>query len=426
MSGITPAAEAPARLLIVDDEPLVLTALSEMLSREGYQVVSASSAVEAVDLVTKEPPFALVLTDQRMPGMTGLELLAEVKKIQPEATRILMTGVLELSTILDAINSGEIFRFIVKPWLREELLVTIKNGVGRHDLISRNAELHRTTVAMNAKLAELNQSLEERVARETEQNRQLAALNHALERNLHRSIELCLKVLQTFYPSLGAQARRTLELSTAIADGLKMPAEQRRVFEVSALLHDIGLVGIPRRIIQLAQKTPETLNDAERALIEQHPIIGQELAGFVHDLADVGLVIRSHHERFDGRGFPDQLSGEEIPWLARLLAVTACFAERVGEESEISDAIQRQSGSFFDPEAVRIFVRYRPKTIVHRQEREILLSEIEPGMTLAKGIYTANGLLLIPGGQVMSEAYIGKLMNHNRVSPIKQALLVYC
>ena len=234
--------------MIVDDEPVVLIALSQMLSREGYQVVAASSAVEAVDRVTKEPAFALVLTDQRMPGMSGLELLAEVKKIQPEATRILMTGVLELNTILDAINSGEIFRFIVKPWLREELLVTIKNGVGRYDLITRNTELHRTTVAMNAKLTELNQSLEERVDRETEQNRQLETLNHALERNLHRSIELCLKVLQTFYPSLGAQARRTLELSNAIADGLKMPAEQRRVFEVSALLHDIGLVGIPRRI----------------------------------------------------------------------------------------------------------------------------------------------------------------------------------
>src|SRR5258708_1642504 len=105
---------APARLLVVDDELLVLTALREMLSHEGYQVVAASSAAEALEFVQKEPPFALVLTDQRMPGMSGLDFLAQVKKLQPEATRILMTGVLELNTILDAINSGEIFRFIVK------------------------------------------------------------------------------------------------------------------------------------------------------------------------------------------------------------------------------------------------------------------------------------------------------------------------
>src|SRR5438477_3065244 len=273
-----------------------------------------------------------------MPQLSGLDFLAQAKSIQPDATRVLMTGVLELDIVIKSINSGEIFRFVIKPWLREELLVTIKNGVQRHELITRNAELHRTTVAMNAELGALNQSLERRVAREAEQNRQLAALNHALERNLHRSVELCLKTLQTFYPSLGAQARRACELCTAIADGLQMPAEQRQVFEVSALLHDIGLVGIPRRIINLSQTMPGALNHAEWALVKQHPILGQELAGFVHHLADVGVVIRSHHERFDGQGYPDHLSGDEIPWLARLLAVVAHFAESDGEASEVLEA----------------------------------------------------------------------------------------
>jgi response regulator RpfG family c-di-GMP phosphodiesterase len=360
-----------------------------------------------------------------MPELSGLDFLAQVKNIQPEATRILMTGVLELDTIINSINTGEIFRFVIKPWLRPELVVTIKNGVQRYELITRNAELYRTTVAMNEELAGLNRSLEQRVAREAEQNRQLAALNHALERNLHRSVELCLKTLQTFYPSLGAQARRACELCTAIAEGLQMPPEQRQVFEVSALLHDIGLVGIPRRIIHLSQTMPEALNDAEWALIEQHPILGQELAGFVHHLADVGVVIRSHHERFDGQGYPDQLSGENIPWLARLLAVVTYFGESDGDPPAVVEAAKRGSGSRFDPEAVRIVIRHRPQTLVQRKEREVLLSEIQPGMVLAKGIYTANGLLLIPGGQVMSGAYIDKLKNHNRISPIKHSLLVY-
>src|SRR5438105_1016723 len=188
-----------ARILIVDDEELVLATLSQTLLRENYQVVAASDAATALALVQKET-FALVLTDQRMPQTSGLELLGEVKKIQPEATRILMTGVLDLDTIIDCINSGEIFRFIVKPWMREELLVTIKNGIQRYELIKHNAELHRSTVAMNARLEELNRTLEAQVRRETQQNLELAALNHALEQNLHRSVELCLKTLQTFYP----------------------------------------------------------------------------------------------------------------------------------------------------------------------------------------------------------------------------------
>jgi len=414
-----------ARILIVDDEPLVLAALRETLSREGYQIVAAPDAASALAVVRNET-FALVLTDQRMPRMTGLEFLAQAKNIQPEATRILMTGVLELNTVVESINSGEIFRFIVKPWLREELLVTVKNGIQRHELITRNAELHRDAVAMNARLAELNHSLEEQVAREARQNRQLAELNHALEQNLHRSVELSLKTLQTFYPNLGVQARRVCELCGVLADGLRLPPEQRQILELSALLHDIGLVGIPRRIIQLAQATPEALNDAEWALVEQHPILGQELAGFVHHLADVGIIIRSHHERFDGKGYPDRLNADEIPWLARLLAIVAYFAESPRGEAQTTELIQRGSGSLFDPEGVRAFFRYRPQSTVCRKERQVLLSEIEPGMVLAKGIYTANGLLLIPGGQVLSEAYIGKLKNHNRVNPIKQSLLVYC
>jgi len=424
-SEASPAAAVTRRILIIDDEPLMLGVLRETLAREGYHIVVASGGAEALDLLQKEPPFALVLTDQRMPQVTGLELLARVKEIQPDATRVLMTGVLEMSTVLEAINRGEIFRFVVKPWLREELLVAIKNGVHRHELITHNAELHRATVAMNSKLAELNASLEERVAREAEQNRHLDALNHALERNLHRSVELCLKILQTFYPGLAAEARRTLEVCKAIADGLKMPPDQRQIFELSALLHDIGLVGIPRRIIQIAQSAPHSLNDAERALVEQHPILGQELSGFIHHLAEVGLVIRAHHERVDGLGYPDHLRGKDIPWLARLLAVAASFAESRASEAETLAAIERGSGTLFDPEAVTILARYRPQALAQRKERPVLLSEIEPGMVLAKGIYAANGLLLMSGGQVLNEASIGKLRNHNRISPIKRSLLVY-
>src|SRR5437764_14856572 len=108
--------------------------------------------------------------------------------------------------------------------------------------------------------------------------------------------------------------------------------------------------------------------------------------------------------RFDGQCYLDHLSGDEIPWLVRLLAVVAHFAESDGEASEVLEAAKGGSGSRFDPEAVRTVIRYRPQAVVQRKEREVLLSEIQPGMVLAKGIYTANGLLLIPGGQVMSGA----------------------
>jgi hypothetical protein len=145
----------------------------------------------------------------------------------------------------------------------------------------------------------------------------------------------------------------------------------------------------------------------------------------MNPLADVGTVIRGHHERYDGTGFPDQLAGEDIPWLARLLAVAVSYAASNYEGEAAIEAIRLGSGEAFDPDAVRAFLRSLPQAAVPRREREVLLSELRPGMVLAKGIYTANGMLLIPEGLQLSEPFINKLRNHNRVNPITQTLLVY-
>src|SRR5580693_6886183 len=151
-------------ILIVDDEEIVLVALRDTLLREGYKVVASPHAVHALS-VLKEQQFSVVITDQQMPMVTGLEFLAQVREIQPDATRILITAVLSLSTVIDAINKGEIYRFIVKPWLREELLATVKNAVQRHELICHNARLQAETQEMNRKLQELNRTLEAQIAR---------------------------------------------------------------------------------------------------------------------------------------------------------------------------------------------------------------------------------------------------------------------
>ena len=203
------------RILIVDDEEIVLVALRETLRREGYEVVTALSAVQALEILQKTQ-FSVIITDQQMPTLTGLEFLAQVKQMQPDATRILITAVLSLGTVIDAINKGEIYRFIVKPWLREELLVTVKNAAQRYELLCRNAVLQATTLAMNERLGNLNQSLSEQVAKVAEQNQQLEQLNEALSENLRRSVELCLQTMQTFYPRLGSQARRVFGICQAM------------------------------------------------------------------------------------------------------------------------------------------------------------------------------------------------------------------
>lgn len=411
-------------VLIVDDEDMVLVSLRDTLAREGYQVTTAPNAVEGLARM-KEKGFSVVITDQQMPMLTGLEFLTMVRELQPDTTRILITAVLSLSTVIDSINKGEIYRFIVKPWLREELLVTVKNAVQRYELICRNQTLQATTFAMNERLVILNAELETQVKRVADQNGQLEALNKATQQNLQHSVELCFKTMQTFYPTLGSQARRVYELCRVIGEGLRLSAEERQILEVSAWLHDIGLVGVPRQLIKQWEESPESLTEPERAIVQQHPILGEELAGFGNPLKGVGAIIRAHHERFDGAGYPDKLAGEEIPWLARLLGVAVAYAESRADGPATLEMIKQARGTQFDPEAVRALLRCLPQATVPKRHREVLLSELTPGMVLARGIYTANGMLLIPDGQRLTEPSIDKLNNHNRVSPIHQSLLVF-
>lgn len=412
-------------ILIVDDEEIVLVALRDTLLREGYRVVPSPHAIHALS-VLKQEKFSVVITDQQMPMVSGLEFLAQVREIQPDATRILITAVLSLSTVIDAINKGEIYRFIVKPWLREELLVTVKNAVQRHELISNNARLQAETQAMNTRLTELNRALEAQVARVAEQNAQLQEFSRAQQENLRRSVDLCVQTMRTFYPTLGSQAHRVAALCSAMASVAELNAEQKQTLEISSYIYDIGLVGVQRQLIKKWQEAPDTLNEAEWTLIHMHPVLGQELAGFIDHLTAVGPTIRGHHERFDGAGYPDRLRGENIPWLARLLAVAVAHAESNLENKLATEMISQGSSSAFDPAAVRIFLRSVPKAVVPGKQRAVRLGELRPGMVLAEGIYSENGMLLIPDGQRLTATYIDKLLNYNRINPISQSLLVYC
>ena len=413
------------RILVVDDEEIVVSALRETLRRQNYDVVATTDPMAALAEL-KTSLFAVIIADQRMPLISGLELLDRARQIQPHATRILMAGVVSLDMVIDAINKGEIYRFIVKPWLREELLVTIKNAAQRHELVQQNLHLQSATQAMNMQLVELNQSLEEQVKLVARQNQQLARMNQTLEQNLLRSMELSLHAAQTFYPTLGHQGRRVAQLCRPMAQVADLTAEDRRALESAALLHDIGLVGAPRSLIRRWQENPQALNRAERALIEQHPVLGQELSAFGNGLEPVGVLIRVHHERVDGTGYPDKLPGDKIPWLGRLLAVAVAFAASKLVRDDAVEEIKLQANTAFDPDAVRVFLRALPLAHAPRGEKQVPLSELRPGMVLARGIYTPNGLLVAPEGQQLNPTYIEKLLNLDRIQPINQSLVVYC
>ncbi len=421
---VLPASKPPPSILIVDDEPVVLNALKETLEREHYHVVACSSPLKALALVA-ERNFAVIISDQRMPEMLGLDFLIESRKHLPHASRILITAVLALPTIVDAINKGEIFRFVAKPWLREELLATVRNAIQRHDLITRNEALQAETQELNARLTTANTELEARVHDLERQRQQLDSANRELGSRYENSLELCRRILTAYDPILGGQAKSLVEFSSKMADDGHFSDAERHSLRSAAWLCDLGLIGVSRELLRAFRTKPQLLAEHERATLYQHPVYGQTLAALVDPRPEVGEVIRAHHERFDGTGYPDGLAGKAIPWAARCLAVAVGFVESHLPKQAAIDAILAQSGRAYDPEAVRLFLKVTQLAHLPRQVREIMLDELEPGMVLASGIYSPHGLLLIGEGQTLGTTAISKIRNHDQAAPIRQRLLVY-
>jgi len=420
MKPRSPATE----VLIVDDEPVVLEALKETLEREGYHVVACQSPLKALTILA-ERPFAVIISDHRMPEMFGLDFLIESRRVQPHASRVLITAVLALPTIVDAINKGEIFRFVAKPWLREELLATVRNGIQRHELIARNEELTAQTQELNAQLLTANGELQARVRDLEEQRVQVDGANQRLSARYESSLELCRRILTAYDPVLGGQAKALVEFANRMAETEHFTERERHALKSAAWLCDLGLIGVPRELLRSFRARPESLTERERAMLHHHPIYSQTLAALVDARGEVGEVIRMHHERFDGRGYPDGVAGQNIPWAARCLAVAVGFVESGLAKQATIDQLLAKAGKEYDPEAVRLFLKVSHLVHLPRQVREVLLDEIEPGMVLATGIYSPHGLLLIGEGQALGPATIGKIRSHNQIAPINQRLLVY-
>ncbi len=423
---ITPAATTPgeATILIVDDEPVVLSALKETLEREHFHVVGCTSPIKALAILA-ERDFAVIISDQRMPEMMGLDFLVESRRLRPHASRILITAVLALPTIVDAINKGEIFRFVAKPWLREELIATVRNAVQRHELMTHNSALEAQTRELNAALQTANAALEAQVRDLERQRERLDAANRNLSQSYEHSLELCRRILTTYDPLLGGQARLLVDYTGLMAATEFFNEAERHAMRTAAWLCDLGLIGVPREMLRAFRTRPEQLTERERTQLHHHPMYSQTLAALVDPRPEVGEIVRAHHEHFDGSGYPDGVAGESIPWAARCLAVAVGFVESGLPKAAAIDALLAKSGRHYDPEAVRLFLKVVSAAQLPRQVREITLAELEPGMVLANGIYSPHGLLLIAEGQPLNPGTIAKIHSHHKVTPIHQRLLVY-
>ena len=413
-------------ILLVDDDPQILALLEMSVQGMGCGVVAVLDPQDALARL-RQQTFAAIFSDQNMGSMNGLEFLALARKIQPDATQVLITGVLTLDLALEAVNRGEIFRFISKPFMNAELLVALNNALSRWNLLRTNRRLQEETAALNQQLAKVNATLQEQVFTLAEQKVKVDKAMTELKQNFDHSLEICHRMLASFHPTLGAQVKAVVEICQRMAASGRLTEAESHTLNVSARLYDIGLIGLPRRLWRRMQppRMSEALTEEERQALHIHPVHGQTLAAFVARLRPVGETIRTHHERWDGSGYPDGLAGEMIPWTGRCLAVAVAFVETGWPRDKAIEFVHARSGSWFDPEAVRLLLRVTPGLSTPRMAREVMLGELEPGMSLANGLYSSAGVLLFPEDQRLNDTLISKIHKHHMLNTITQRLLVY-
>lgn len=394
-------------VLCVDDEPNILSALKRAL-RGGCRVLTAVSGAQAIEVLQSES-VDLIISDMRMPGMDGAQLLEHAHRHWPQTVRILLTGYADMAATVAAINRGRIFRYINKPWDDGELQMTVRQGLERLALEREKQRLEALTRTQNEQLIEINTQLEHRVQ---ERTAEVTQAHEKLKRSYLNSIKVFSNLLEMRGGRLAGHGRRVADVARKLAQRMKLPGEDQQHIFVAGLMHDIGLLGLNDAL--LAKPVSKYTAD-ESTQYRQHSVAGEQSLMALDDMTPVGAIIRAHHERYDGLGFPDRRGGADIPIGARILAVADAYDElQTGQLADISVTAQeartlmrRSRGQQFDPEVLDAFLDLtEPNRPAGPDALTLSTKDLVPGMVLATDLISARGILMLTAGQQLTASLI--------------------
>lgn len=325
------AEQVKYKIIAVDDEIGIIDSLSVFLKRTDYEFVGITDPVEAIETIKREH-FDLMLLDFMMTPLHGDEVVEEIRKFNKELYILLLTGHKDLAPPLETIKRLDIQGYCEKSDKFDQLLLLIESGIKS---IKQMQEIKR----INDELEETNEKLEQAY----------------LE---------CVQTLRYTVEAKDTYTRghsdRVSEFSVLIGKKLGLPEEQLKILRIGGLFHDIGKIGIPDSILQKETK----LTDDEYSEIKNHPSIGAHILGAASIFKDIIPIVKHHHERYDGRGYPSGLAGENIPYLARIAAVADTFDAMTSKRSYrdaldlqyVKDEFERCKGTQFDPQIAEVFI----------------------------------------------------------------------
>jgi len=324
-------------ILVVDDEEAIRKFLHQKLSGEGYQCQEAGSAAQALDKL-RNNTVKLVILDIKMPDKSGIELLPEIKTSYPDVAVIMATAITDTNIAIQCMKQGA-YDYITKPFNLDEVMLSVGRALEKRRLEFENRDYQ--------------QHLEQKVEAQTRRIRAsflsaVTALAYALE-------------AKDEYTS--GHSQRVADMSVATAKELGLPPDSIEKIRLAGLIHDIGKIGVKESVLN----KPSGLTEEESQNIRYHPEIGAHILNPIVDDEEILMIVRHHHERFDGTGYPDGLKGESIPLGARILAVADTYDAMTSERSyreamnvETACAeVECGKGTQFDPEVANAFLRTR-------------------------------------------------------------------
>lgn len=323
--------EEKFKIIAVDDEAGIIDSLEVFLKKTNYDFVGITDPVEAIERVKTEH-FDLMLLDFMMTPLHGDEVVEEIRKFNKELYILLLTGHKDLAPPLETIKRLDIQGYCEKSDKFDQLLLLIESGIKS---IKQMNEIKRI-------------------------NEELEMTNEKLEQAYLDSIETLRYTVEAKDPYTRGHSDRVSEFSVLIGQKLGLPEDQIKLLRIGGLFHDIGKIGIPDSILQKQAK----LTDEEYSEIKNHPSIGVHILGSAKLFKDILPIVKHHHERYDGRGYPSGLKGEDIPYLARIAAVADTFDAMTSKRSYrdaldlqfVKDEIKRCEGTQFDPQIAEVFL----------------------------------------------------------------------
>ena len=425
------------KILFVDDEENILRSLQRLFMDEEVEVFTASSGAKGLEILAREDGVGVIVSDQRMPEMTGVDFLEKSKAISSQSIRILLTGYADVNAAIDAINRGGTFRYLNKPWNDEELVQAVMGALQMYRLLTENKRLAGIVKKQNAELQKWNTELETIVQEQTMELQKsydsVRATNSKLRTNFKNTIVAFSGLIELRDKRMRTHSRNVAEVAVNVAKQLGLDGEERETVMVAGLLHDIGKIGIPD--LMLAQEA-EQMNFAAREEYLQHPVRGQAAIDRIEELRAPGLLIRAHHEAYDGNGFPDGLKKGDIPLGARIIAVADFIDNKMRKAAAVTGfelvrkEVELEKGKMFDPKLIPVvleqaeafYKKIRPRT--DHVEIELLPNDLQEGMEASRDVFSGTGILLLTKGTVLASTSILLLKRYYDLDPPNQGVFV--